>query len=84
MAYQIVWTKRALAGYDRIVNHLIPNWSEKELRSFIVEVDSFFEVLKEHPEILQKTFRHTDIYRGPINKLTIITCRIKPRQSKSN
>ena len=55
MAFQIVWTKRAAAGYDRIINYLIENWSDREIRNFITETDSFFEALKQHPEILQKT-----------------------------
>ena len=79
MALQIVWTKRAIAGYDRIINYLIENWSEREIINFISETESFFEVLKVHPEILQKTSRHNNVYRGPINKLTILTYRIKPK-----
>jgi len=73
MAFQIVWTKRAIAGYDRIINYLIENWSEKEIINFISETDSFFEVLQAHPEILQKASKHKNVYRGPINRLTILT-----------
>ena len=79
MAFQIVWTKRAIAGYDRIINYLVENWAEREIINFITETDSFFEILKEHPEILQKTSKHKNVYRGPINRLTILTYRIKPR-----
>ena len=79
MAFQIVWTKRAIAGYDRIINYLVENWAEREIINFITETDSFFEILKEHPDILQKTSKHKNVYRGPINRLTILTYRIKPR-----
>jgi plasmid stabilization system protein ParE len=79
MAFQIVWTKRAAAGYDRIINYLIENWSEKEITNFIADTDKFFEILMDHPEILQKTLKHKNVYRGPINKLTILTYRVKPK-----
>jgi plasmid stabilization system protein ParE len=79
MAFKIVWTKRAVSGYDRIVNYLNENWSERELINFVTDTDSFFEILMDHPEILQKTSNHKNIYRGPINRLTILTYRIKPR-----
>jgi uncharacterized DUF497 family protein len=46
--------------------------------SFIDETDRFFEVLMVHPEILQKTRGKTNVYRGPINRLTILTYRVKP------
>jgi len=79
MAFQIVWTKRAVTGYERIINYLAENWTEREIINFITETDSFFEILKEHPEILEKTSKHKNVYRGPINRLTILTYRIKPQ-----
>ncbi|MFI5162826.1 MAG: type II toxin-antitoxin system RelE/ParE family toxin [Sphingobacteriales bacterium] len=79
MALKIVWTKRAAAGYDRIVNYLLENWSEKEIVDFITDTDRFFDILAEHPEILRKTSKYKNVYRGPINPLTILTYRVKPR-----
>ena len=79
MAFEIVWTKRAIAGYDRIIDYLQENWSEREIANFIIETESFFEVLKTHPEILQRTSKQKNVYRGPINRLTILTYRIKPK-----
>jgi len=79
MGFKIVWTKRAEAGYDRIVNYLLENWSEKEIINFIADTNRFFDVLAEYPEILQKTSKHKNVYRGPINPLTILTYRVKPK-----
>lgn len=78
MAFEIVWTKRASKGYDKVVNYLAENWSEKEVMNFITDSDKFFEVLANHPEILQKANKHKNLYRGPINKLTILTYKVKP------
>jgi len=79
MAFQIIWTKRAAAGYDRIINYLQENWTDREIIKFITETDRFFELLLQHPEILQKTSKHKNLYRGPINRLTILTYRVKPK-----
>ncbi|HAL80959.1 MAG TPA: hypothetical protein DCO83_00995 [Mucilaginibacter sp.] len=78
MAFKIIWTKQAIRGYDKIINYLEENWSEKEVSNFVNEADRFFELLISHPEILQRTERHKNVYRGPINRLTIITYRVKP------
>jgi len=78
MAFEIIWTKRAAKGYDRIVNYLNDNFSEREIIDFVADTDRFFETLSTHPEILQKTNKRKYIYRGPINKLTILTYQIKP------
>ncbi len=52
MALSLVWTKRAVRGFDA------------------------------YPEFLQKTGRHKNVYRGPMNKLTVITYRVKPRKQQ--
>jgi plasmid stabilization system protein ParE len=78
MAFKIIWTKQAAKGYDKIVSYLEKNWSEKEVRNFIREVDSFFEILAQHPDILQKAGKKNNVYKGPINRLTIIVYRVKP------
>ena len=78
MAFKIIWTKQAVKGYDKIVKYLEENWSEKEVINFIDETDRFFETLMLHPEIFQKTSGQKNVYRGPINNLTILIYRIKP------
>lgn len=82
MAFQIIWTKRALAGYDRIIKYLQENWTEKELKSFVIETDKFFDTLVKHPQILQQTNKHKNLYRGPINRLTILTYRINTKNKQ--
>jgi len=78
MAFKIIWTKQAIKGYDNIISYLKENWSEKEVSNFVKESDRFFETLIVHPEILQRTLKHKNVYRGPINRLTMITYRVKP------
>lgn len=78
MAFKIIWTKQAAKGYDKIIDYLQENWSEKEIINFIGETDRFFEILIQHPEILQKTDKKKNVHRGPINSLTMLTYRVKP------
>ncbi|HEX3385143.1 MAG TPA: type II toxin-antitoxin system RelE/ParE family toxin [Mucilaginibacter sp.] len=82
MAFQIIWTKRAVTGYDRIINYLQENWTERKIINFIAETDRFLDVLIEHPEILQQTAKHKNVYHGPINRLTILTYRVKPKNKQ--
>ncbi|HEU5290275.1 MAG TPA: type II toxin-antitoxin system RelE/ParE family toxin [Cyclobacteriaceae bacterium] len=82
MALALVWTKRAIQGYDKIVHYLEEHWTDKEVRNFIHESEEFFTLLSEYPEVLQKTSRYNNVYRGPMNKLTVITYRVKPRKKQ--
>ncbi len=82
MEFQLVWTKRAIDGYSNIVNYLEEEWTDREVRNFVKQSEDFFEILCHYPEIFQKTSNHKNVYRGPMNKLTIITYRIKPRKNQ--
>ena len=82
MALTIVWTKRAEHGYDRIIKYLEKNWTEREIRNFLKETEQFFELLAQYPEILHRTSYHKNVYRGPINKHTMLTYRVKPRKNE--
>jgi plasmid stabilization system protein ParE len=82
MAVKLVWTKRAIQGYDRIIKYLEEEWSEIEVRTFVRETAHFFDLLKENPKMLEPTGKHKNLYRGPINRLTIVTYRYKPRKKQ--
>jgi plasmid stabilization system protein ParE len=82
MALALVWSRRAIQGYDKIVQYLEQHWTEKEVRSFIKESDEFFTLLSQYPELLQKTSRQKNVYRGPMNKFTLIVYRVKPRKNQ--
>lgn len=78
MALEIIWSTRAEKGFDKIVNYIELNWTEREIRNFMKESYEFFELLRKNPKLLQPS-KKADLYRGPMNRLTIITYRIKPR-----
>jgi len=80
MALKILWTKRAISEYDKIIKYLEENWTEKEIKNFVQQTDNLLNLLKVYPEILQRTNRHINVFRGPINKLTILTYRLKPKK----
>jgi len=82
MAVRLVWTKTAIQGYDRIIKYLEKEWTEKEVRNFIQETFQFFELLKENPNLLEPTGKHKNLHRGPINRLTILTYRYKPKNQE--
>ncbi len=82
MALTLVWTKRAIQGYDKIVRYLEQHWTDREVRNFIQESEQFFVLLSEYPGLLQTTSIHKNVYREPMNKLTIITYRVKPRKQQ--
>ena len=82
MALEIVWTKRAQTGYDKIIDYLETHFSDMEVQRFVRQSNEFFNLLSQYPELLESTKKHNYLHRGPINKYTILTYRIKPRKKQ--
>lgn len=82
MDFEIVWTKRAVEGYENVINYLKENFTDKEIIDFVSSTNKFFETLRRHPELLRRTLRQKNVHRGPINPLTILTYRIKVRKKQ--
>lgn len=82
MALEIVWTPQAEKGFEKIITYLSENWSEREVQNFVRESFRFFELLTEHPEILEKSDKQKNVYRGPMDKHNILTYRFKPRKKQ--
>ncbi len=79
MGYKVVWTKRAETGYDKIINYLLDNWTENELHNFFAETRNFISLLENNPGLLELSSSKKNLYRGPLNRLTIVTYRVRPR-----
>jgi plasmid stabilization system protein ParE len=82
MALKIIWSKRADQGFARIVKYLEEKFTDKEVSRFVRESNKFFELLKENHELLESTGHTKHLYRGPINRLTILTYKYKPRKKE--
>jgi plasmid stabilization system protein ParE len=77
MALEIVWTKQAEKGFGEIILYLESNFGDKEIRKFVRDSFDFFELLSKNPYLLRKSEKQKNLYRGPMNKYTILTYRVK-------
>ncbi|MBI1768201.1 MAG: type II toxin-antitoxin system RelE/ParE family toxin [Bacteroidetes bacterium] len=82
MAFEIVWTERAIAGFDEVITYLKTHWTDREVIHFVNETQQFLSLLSDYPYLLQKTSKFKNVHRGPLNKLTMITYRVKVRKNQ--
>ena len=82
MALKIVWSKQAENGYDKIMQYLEKEWTDREIRNFIKETRQFLSLFEKNPHLLEPSQVRKNIYRGPLNRLTIVTYRLKPRKKQ--
>ncbi len=82
MALKGTWTPRAEQGYDKIIKHLEKNWTGRGISNFIDETKEFLKLLEKNPYLLEPSDIRKNVFRGPLNRLTIITYRVKPLQNQ--
>ena len=82
MAFEIVWTERAINGFNEVVLYLKTHWTDKEIGNFINETQEFLTLLSSYPYLLQRTSKFKNVHRGPLNKLTVITYRVKLKKNQ--
>ena len=80
MALKILWTPQAEKGFDDIINYLAEEWTDREIQNFLNETMQFLDLLSRNLHILQPSSTRKNIYRGPINPLTIVTYRLIPQK----
>ena len=80
MGFEVIWTSRAELGYDRIITYLKEEWTEKEIRNFLRDTRKFLHLLQNNPRLLQPSPSKKNVFRGPMNRLTIVTYRIRPEK----
>ncbi|KPQ20134.1 MAG: toxin-antitoxin system COG3668 family toxin component [Algoriphagus marincola HL-49] len=82
MDLEILWTPQAIKGFKRIINYLETHFSVKEKKRFLNDAFRFFEMIKVHPELLPKSSIKKNLYRGPINKYSVVVYRYQPRKKQ--
>ncbi|HDS08486.1 MAG TPA: type II toxin-antitoxin system RelE/ParE family toxin [Bacteroides sp.] len=51
----ISWTPRARPTYFKIIEYLGNDWSEREIRNFINEVDKLLDQIRQNPEMFEES-----------------------------
>lgn len=82
MALKILWTPRAAKGYAQIVDFLEKRWTTKQVQAFQTDVGSFMHLLAQYPYMLIGIQGRKNYRRGPINKHTMLTYRVRPRKGQ--
>lgn len=76
MALEIIWSPNAIEGANEIIDYIHKHFTQKEVNSFLNDLEDFLNILIFQPKLLQASRTYVDIYRGPINSKTILTYKL--------
>ena len=79
MACKISWTQRAWLTYEANINFLEKEWTEKEIRKFILLVDKKIANISNHPKLgTSRNTKNPNIRNTLIHKRIALIYRYKP------
>lgn len=58
MVKEIVWSEKSISTFERVIQYLNEEWTEKEVVNFILETERVIEFISEHPYIFRDTKYH--------------------------
>ena len=53
MAFQIIWSPQAETDFDRVIEYLFENWTEKEISFFVNETNKVIAMISKYPYIFR-------------------------------
>ena len=78
----ISWTISASKSFDKIIQYLKENWSDKEISNFILRTNNLISMLTQHPEMCRPSQKRKHVRIAFLNKQTQMVYHYKPRKSE--
>jgi plasmid stabilization system protein ParE len=79
---EIYWTGKAQQSFDKIIDWLKKEWSDREADKFIQRADLFLATLKQYPEICPPSLKRRNVRIGIQDKLTQLVYHYRPKSKR--
>ena len=79
MAKEVVWTKRALKSYEKILDYLLSEWTFKTAEDFDKKVSRKLSILRLYPFSGLKSLKRPGYMKFVLSKHNSLYYRIKTR-----
>jgi len=79
---KIKWTPTARITYFKILDHLVENWTIRELTNFADEVESVLSQIAVNPYMFEASRKSKNVRKGFVTKHNTLYYRIKSRKKE--
>lgn len=57
MAKKIIWTPEAIQSFQKTIEYLLENWSEREVENFVSKTDNIIEIISHQPYLYRQSIK---------------------------
>ncbi len=75
---EILWADSAKLSFNKIVEYLRENWSEKEIEKFVKRTAEVLSALKYYPDMFRPSLKRKNVRIALLNKHTQMVYHYKP------
>jgi plasmid stabilization system protein ParE len=75
---EILWADSAKLSFNKIVEYLKENWTEREIEKFINRTNEVLSTLKRYPEMCRPSLKRKNVRIALLNKHTQMIYHYKP------
>jgi plasmid stabilization system protein ParE len=77
---EVFWSDSAKISFDKIIEYLTNNWSNKEIEKFVNRTNEVLSTLKRYPEMCRPSLKRKNVRIALLNKHTQMVYHFKPRK----
>jgi len=75
--FKLLWSDKALADLQNIINYLIENWTQREIKNFARRLDKRLDLIIVNPKLFPASTKRKSIRRSVLTKQTVIYYEVK-------
>lgn len=75
--YKLMWSDRALADLKNIIDYLLENWTQREIRNFSRRLDKRLELISVNPNLFPRTTKRKNVRKSVLTKHTVIYYKVE-------
>jgi plasmid stabilization system protein ParE len=76
MVKEIRWTPEALKSFQKVIDYLETNWTEKEVKSFITSTNRVAQFISQNPKMFRAT-NHQDLREALVTPHNLLIYKIQ-------
>lgn len=75
MAFKIIWSPKAVDTFENVIDYLQTNWTEKEIRNFVMETEHVIHLISVNPHLFRSSEKE-NIFEAIITKHNLLLYQI--------
>ena len=75
MAFKIIWSPKAIKTFDKVIDYLTDNWTEKEISAFVKETNHVVFLISKNPYLFRSSEKE-NVLEGIITKHNLLLYQV--------